>query len=142
MFTRGGGARAAARLAIAATLALGSVGCTVHHSRHALNPDLKASPPPNSRFVSEDDSGLLLFGIVTLSEPDHYAVLVERARRKHRCGKLSQGQLDFFTEHWLLVGFPVVRVTLLCEPGPDPKPSAGAATTPRASSGDQGPGPG
>jgi hypothetical protein len=91
-------------------------GCTVHHSRGAISADVDHVPPPSSRFVTEDDSGLLLAGLVSLSEPDHYAVLLERARRKYRCARLSQAQLDFYTEHWLLVGFPVARVTALCEP--------------------------
>jgi hypothetical protein len=97
-------------------LGLAAMGCTVHHSREALAPDLTQAPPPNSRFVSEDDSGLLLFGLVSLSEPDHYAVLVERLRRKHKCARISNAQLDFYTEHWLLVAFPVARVTAVCEP--------------------------
>jgi len=109
-------------LSVAATagalvlLLASSVGCTVHHSRQAIGADLGRQPPATTRFITEDDSGLLLFGVLSLSEPDHYAVLVERARKKHRCGRLSQGQLDFFTEHWILVGFPVLRLTLLCEP--------------------------
>lgn len=101
-------------------------GCTIHHSRQALAQDIAAAPPKASRFVSEDDSGLLLFGLVSLTEPDHYAVLLERVRRKHKCARLSHGQLDFFTEHWLLVGFPVVRLTLVCEP----EASATVAGTP------------
>ena len=94
----------------------GGLGCTVHHSRQAIAADLTQAPPPNSRFVTEDDSGLLLFGAISLSEPDHYAVLVERLRRKHKCGRLSNAQLDFYTDHWLLVAFPVARVTAVCEP--------------------------
>ena len=58
----------------------------------------------------------LLGGLVSLSEPDHYAVLLERLRRKHTCSRLSHAQLDFYTEHWILVGFPVARVTAVCEP--------------------------
>lgn len=103
---------------VAATLAFASLGagCTFHHSRQAVGADLTHSPHPDSRFVTEDDSGLLILGLVSLSEPDHYSVLAERARRKHRCARLSQGQLDFYTDHWLLVAFPVSRLTLVCEP--------------------------
>jgi hypothetical protein len=95
---------------------LAATGCTVHHSRTAIAADLNQVPPPSSRFVSEDDSGLLLFGLVSLSEPDHYAVLLERVRRKHKCARISNAQLDFYTDHWLLVAFPVARVTVVCEP--------------------------
>ncbi|MBX3201538.1 MAG: hypothetical protein KF894_25605 [Labilithrix sp.] len=105
--------------------ALACVGCTVHHSRTAIGGDATHVPPPAARFVSEDDSGLLIFGVLSLSEPDHYAVLLERIRRKHRCGRIAQAQLDFYTDHWLLVGFPVARVTVLCEPSvaPDARPA-------------------
>jgi hypothetical protein len=100
----------------AVLLGLAATGCTVHHSRTAIAADLSQVPPPSSRFVSEDDSGLLLFGLVSLSEPDHYAVLLERVRRKHKCARISNAQLDFYTDHWLLVAFPVARVTVVCEP--------------------------
>ncbi len=102
--------------AVALAVSVASGGCTVHHSRQAVGADLEHIPPGSSRFVTEDDGGLLLFGIISLSEPDHYSVLLERARRKHKCGHLAQGQLDFYTDHWLIVAFPVARLTLLCEP--------------------------
>lgn len=99
-------------------------GCTLHHSRVPISGDVSKPPSPESRFVTEDDSGLLLFGLVSLSEPDHYAILVERARKRHRCKSVSQGQLDYYTDHWVLIGFPVARVTLLCEPEAAPEAPA------------------
>jgi hypothetical protein len=107
-------------LLLVCVCALALAGCTIHHSRQAISGDIDHVPAPAARFVTEDDSGLLLFGLVSLSEPDHYAVLLERARSKHRCGRLSHAQLDFYTDHWLLVGFPVARLTVLCEPAPAP----------------------
>ena len=73
------------------------------------------APPQDATFVTEEDSGLSLFGLFVLSEPDHYAVLLERARRRHRCSKLHHAQLDFFSDYWVLVAFPIARVTLVCE---------------------------
>jgi hypothetical protein len=73
------------------------------------------APPPDATFVTEEDSGLQLFGLFVLSEPDHYAVLLERARRHHRCSKLHHAQLDFFSDYWVIVAFPIARVTLVCE---------------------------
>jgi hypothetical protein len=54
--------------------------------------------------------------VFVLAEPDHYAVLLERMRRDHRCARLLYPQLDFYTDHWLLIAFPIARVTSLCEP--------------------------
>lgn len=90
-------------------------GCTLSHSKQALWANAGATPSENATFVTEEDSGLSLFGLVTLSEPDHYAILLERARRRYRCDRLVYPQLDFYTDHWLVVAFPIARVTLLCE---------------------------
>jgi len=94
------------------------VGCTLHHSKQALSPDAATSAPPpaDARFVTEEDSGLSIFGVFVLAEPDHYAVLLERLRRDHRCARLLHPQLDFYTDHWLLIAFPISRITSLCEP--------------------------
>jgi hypothetical protein len=95
---------------------LAPAACTWHHSKQALWSAADAPASPEARFVTEEDSGLSLLGIFVLSEPDHYAVLLERARRKHRCAKIHHAQLDFFTDHWLLVAFPISRITAVCEP--------------------------
>ncbi len=95
----------------------GVAGCTVPHSKQALGA-VDARPPSDSAvFVSEEDSGLSLFGAISLSEPDHYAVLLERARRRHGCTALRHAQLDYYSDHWLIVAFPIARVTLVCERG-------------------------
>ncbi len=94
-------------------------GCTVHHSRQAafLHPQSGyETPSPQARFITEEDSGLSILGLFVLAEPDHYAVLLERARRDHRCRRLMYPQFDFYTDHWLLIAFPISRVTLVCEP--------------------------
>jgi hypothetical protein len=104
------------------------LSCTLHHSKQALSADAasEAPPPPDARFVTEEDSGLSIFGVFVLAEPDHYAVLLERLRRDHRCARLLYPQLDFYTDHWLLIAFPIARLTSLCEPekagGPAPAP--------------------
>jgi hypothetical protein len=92
--------------------------CTLHHSKQALSAELPtgAPPPADARFVTEEDSGLSLFGLFVLAEPDHYAVLLERMRQDYRCARLSYPQLDFYTDHWLLIAFPITRITSLCEP--------------------------
>jgi hypothetical protein len=98
-------------------LALCLGGCTFQHSKQALSPELPASTPaPDARFVTEEDSGLSIFGLFMLAEPDHYAVLLERLRRDQRCARLLYPQLDFYTDHWLLIAFPISRITALCEP--------------------------
>lgn len=99
--------------------ALACASCTLHHSKQALSagPPADSEPPaPESRFVSEEDSGLSIFGVFVLAEPDHYAVLLERMRRDHRCRRLLYAQLDFYTDHWFLIAFPISRMTALCEP--------------------------
>lgn len=93
-------------------------GCTMHHSKQALWVSGQPRPTPDATFVTVEDSGLMLLGALTLAEPDHYAVLLERARRQYRCERMHHGQLDFFTDHWLIVAFPVSRLTLICERGP------------------------
>jgi hypothetical protein len=115
------------------------LSCTLHHSKQALSADAVtgAPPPPDARFVTEEDSGLSIFGVFVLAEPDHYAVLLERLRRDHRCARLLYPQLDFYTDHWLLIAFPIARVTSLCEPelaigpaaAPSPPPAAAAPAT-------------
>jgi hypothetical protein len=106
------------KLALIAALGalLAPAGCTLHHSKQGLWAPNEPAPSAAARFVSEEDSGLALFGIFVITEPDHYAVLLERARKKHRCATIHHAQLDFFTDHWLIVAFPISRMTLVCEP--------------------------
>lgn len=116
-------------------------GCTFHHSRQALDPS-STRPSDEATFVSEEDSGLGLLGLgpgaaLLLSEPDHYAVLLERMRRHYRCGRIHHAQLDFYTDNWLLVTFPIARVTAICEPlaaatPTAPQTDATSATAPEA----------
>ena len=98
-----------------ALLLCAATGCTLHHSKQALGAADQPPPKPDATFVTEEDSGLMLLGAFTLTEPDHYAVLLERARRRHHCGRMHHAQLDFFTDHWLIIAFPVARMTLICE---------------------------
>lgn len=120
------------RRAARALLALGGLGsllasgCTLHHSKQALYVDSPRAEPasPEARFVTEEDSGLSIFGVFVLAEPDHYAVLLERLRRDHRCARLTYPQLDFYTDHWFLIAFPISRITSLCEPEADGSPRA------------------
>lgn len=105
-------------------VALACASCTLHHSKQALWAGAEPAPPANSTFVTEEDSGLMLFGVVSLTEPDHYAVLLERARRHYKCARMHHAQLDFFTDHWLIVAFPVSRITLICEPEAAPEQAA------------------
>jgi hypothetical protein len=95
-------------------------GCTLHHSKQALWVPNEAPASSKARFVTEEDSGFSILGIFVLSEPDHYAVLLERARKKHRCKTLHHAQLDFFTDYWIVVAFPIARMTLICEPEATP----------------------
>jgi hypothetical protein len=99
-------------------LTTSSSGCTLHHSKQALWAETAVEPRSNATFVTEEDGGLMLLGAFTISEPDHYAVLLERARRRHRCERMHHAQLDFFTDHWVIVAFPVSRMTLICEHTP------------------------
>lgn len=123
---RAGRGRAGRSGCWAALLVAPLLSCTLHHSKQALSADAPtgAPPPPDARFVTEEDSGLSIFGVFVLAEPDHYAVLLERLRRDQRCARLLYPQLDFYTDHWLLIAFPIARVTSLCEPelaiGPAP----------------------
>jgi hypothetical protein len=112
---------------LASSMLLGLLsGCTLHHSKQALSADAATGEPPpaDARFVTEEDSGISILGMFVLAEPDHYAVLLERMRRDHRCARLLYPQLDFYTDYWLLVAFPISRITSLCEPettgGPAP----------------------
>jgi hypothetical protein len=105
--------------------ALLSSACTIHHSKQALWTPQQQPPAPDARFVTEEDSGVSLFGIFMLAEPDHYAVLLERARQRYRCDRMHHAQLDFFTDFWLIVAFPISRMTLICERSSSaPKPES------------------
>jgi hypothetical protein len=95
--------------------ALLASACTIHHSKQALWTPQQQPPAPDAQFVTEEDSGLSLFGVFMLAEPDHYAVLLERARQHYRCARMHHAQLDFFTDHWLIIAFPISRMTLICE---------------------------
>lgn len=115
--------RTAIALVFCASLA---TGCTFYHSKQAILTATQ-TPSPEARFVTEEDSGLSLFGLFALSEPDHYSVLLERARRKHACSALHDAQLDFYTDYWFVLSFPISRITLICEP-----PTAAPASPPPA----------
>lgn len=106
------------------------LGCTLHHSKQALSVGSAGPAGSDAVFVSEEDSGLMLGGLFVLSEPDHYAVLLERARRRYRCARMHHAQLDFFTDHWILVAFPIARLTLLCEKARVPVSEPQAHSTP------------
>jgi hypothetical protein len=104
------------RAAAALTLAL-ATGCTISHSKQAMVETMRHMPGREATFVSEEDSGLSLLGVLTISEPDHYAVLIERSRQRYKCGEIHSMQLDYYTEYWIIVGFPIARMTAVCEPG-------------------------
>lgn len=104
--------------AIAVLVSLACVNCTFHHSKQALWAGASPAPQSNATFVTSEDSGLMLLGFFTLSEPDHYAVLLERARRRFHCDRMRDAQLDFYTEYWILVAYPISRITLICERDP------------------------
>ena len=100
------------------------LGCTLQHSKAVLWPTQNTPATDAATFVTVEDSGLALLGVFQVSEPDHYAVLLERARWRYKCDELHSGQLDFYTDHWLIVAFPISRLTLVCErhaPGADSK---------------------
>jgi hypothetical protein len=90
--------------------------CTLHHSKIPVTETSTAPVSPDAVFVTEDDAGLALLGIFVIAEPDHYAVLIERARRRNKCASLRYVQLDFYSDWWVFVGFPIARITALCEP--------------------------
>ncbi|HEY3494069.1 MAG TPA: hypothetical protein VGK73_05255 [Polyangiaceae bacterium] len=100
---------------LACLVAIATSSCTFYHSKQALSVGSSAPPRPDAGFVTEEDSGLMIAGLVTLTEPDHYAVLLERARRRNQCQRISHAQLDFFTDYWIVVAFPIARLTLICE---------------------------
>jgi len=102
-------------LSLALVACLGGAGCVLHHSKQALWSDLESIPDDAATFETEEDSGVSLFGIIQLAEPDHHAVLLERLRRRYQCARMHHVQLDFYTDHWLLIAFPISRVTLICD---------------------------
>ncbi len=120
--------------ATAATLLLSS--CTLYHSRQAMLSGVDRTPSSSASFVTEEDSGLMLFSVLVITEPDHYAILMERARKRYQCDRLHHAQLDFYTDYWTIVAFPIARLTLVCEklpksaretekqPADEPAPSA------------------
>jgi hypothetical protein len=105
-------------------------GCTLHHSKQALSAGSNAAPRDDATFVTEEDSGLMLLGLVVLTEPDHYSVLLERARKRYRCSKMHHVQLDFFTDYWVIVAFPISRITLICDREAEPPSAAATAARP------------
>jgi hypothetical protein len=98
--------------------------CTLYHSKIPIAGNGDSEVAPDAVFVTEDDSGLALLGIFVISEPDHYSVLVERARRRYKCERLHHIQLDFYSDYWLFVGFPIARITAICDPAKDDERSA------------------
>lgn len=117
---------------VAVALAASLAGCVLHHSKQALWSDLHTVPDTDATFETEEDSGVSLLGIIQIAEPDHYAVLLERLRRRYQCTRMHHAQLDFYTDHWLLIAFPISRVTVICdraqEVSPEePEPNESAA---------------
>jgi hypothetical protein len=90
-------------------------GCTSYHSKQAICTPAQDPPSSDAMVVTEQDSGLLLLSLFEVAEPDHYAVLLERARERYACERMHHPQLDFYTVHWVLVAFPIVRVTFVCD---------------------------
>lgn len=90
--------------------------CTLHHSKVAIADTRPIPIAPDAKFVTSDDSGLALLGLLVVSEPDHYAVLIERIRRRYNCAEIHHAQLDFYSDIWLFVSFPIARVTAICDP--------------------------
>lgn len=99
-------------------------GCSIPLSKQALWTPAQGPPSADAVFTSEEDSGLALFGLIHFNEPDHYAVLLERTRRRNKCERLHHVQLDFYLDHWIIIAFPISRVTAICERA---KPEAAAA---------------
>jgi hypothetical protein len=109
----------ASRLAsklVALSLLCFASGCTIYHSRQADFATVDGQLEPTATFITEEDSGLSLLGIFVITEPDHFSVLLDRAQRRYNCSSLRFAQLDFYTDHWVIVAFPISRVTLVCEP--------------------------
>lgn len=105
------------RLVLLIALTLG--GCAIHHSSQALWADPANPPSPEATFVTEEDSGFgvyVIIGMFLFAEPDHYAVLLERMRRRHNCGRIHHVQFDTYVDVWMVIGFPIARVTAACEP--------------------------
>lgn len=109
-----------------------AASCTLYHSKIPIAETGDAKISPDAVFVTEDDSGLAILGIFVVSEPDHYSVLTERARRRYNCERLHHVQLDFYSDYWLFVGFPIARITAVCERAGEqaPSDSASPATPP------------
>ncbi len=103
-----------ARWWILLVLAVFGSGCTLHYSKQALTEAVE--PSREATFISEEDSGLSLLSVFQVSEPDHFAVLLARAKRRYRCARMHSVQLDFYAEIWLIVSFPIARITAVCEP--------------------------
>lgn len=121
------------RVVFAALLLLLS-GCTLHYSKQALYEAV--DPSPDATFVSEEDSGLFILSLFQVSEPDHFAVLLARAKKRYRCSKIHSIQLDYYSEIWLIVSFPIARITAICEPegaAPPPAPPPAEPSPPPVS---------
>ncbi|MEQ8982997.1 MAG: hypothetical protein RL846_33950 [Deltaproteobacteria bacterium] len=95
-------------------LAAALSGCTLHYSRQAVVEAIE--PSHDATFITEEDSGLSLLSLFLVSEPDHFGVLMARAKRRYRCARIHSVQLDYYAEVWLLVSFPIARITAICEP--------------------------
>jgi len=104
--------------------------CTFHSSKQALSTGGEKAPSPRATFVTEEDSGLKILGLIQVTEPDHYAILLERARRRYRCARMTHAQLDFYSDYWVLVSFPITRITVVCEPAETPASPAAAPVGP------------
>lgn len=114
------------RLCVVVTLAAMAAGCTMHHSTTPIADARPIKIEPGAKFVSSDDSGLAILGLFLISEPDHYAVLIERIRRRYNCAEIHHAQLDSYSDFWFFVSFPILRITAICDqarPAP-PKPPA------------------
>jgi|GEM_PF-2861496 len=91
-------------------------GCTIYHSKQADFATVQGELRPEAKFVTEEDSGLSILGMLAITEPDHFSILMDRAQRRYNCDQIRFAQLDFYTDHWGIVAFPISRMTLICDP--------------------------
>ena len=66
---------------LACVMPIALSACTIHHSKQAFWSPAETAPQPDARFVTEEDSGLSLFGVFELARRIGRSCMLSNAPR-------------------------------------------------------------
>ena len=84
--------------------------CVMPYSRTVVNQNLQAS----GAKVEKTSTGLYIFGVWALSDPDPIPVIMYSLAAENGCTKLENADIDYWMTHFCVVGIPKIKITASC----------------------------